>query len=97
MRAGRTPVPCSLCNQGVKFIDLIAFARDLGADCLATGHYVRRVEREGRVELWKGRDPARDQSYFLYGTTADQLDYPAFPARRPAQERGPPAAPKRKA
>ncbi len=77
--AGRTPVPCSLCNQGVKFVDLIAFARDLGADCLATGHYVRRVEREGRVELWKGRDPARDQSYFLYGTTADQLGYLRFP------------------
>jgi tRNA-specific 2-thiouridylase len=76
---GRTPVPCSLCNQGVKFTDLIAFARELGADCLATGHYVRRVEREGRVELWKGRDPARDQSYFLYGTTADQLDYLRFP------------------
>ena len=76
---GRTPVPCSLCNQGVKFTDLIAFARDLGADCLATGHYVRRVEREGRVELWKGRDPARDQSYFLYGTTRDQLDYLRFP------------------
>jgi tRNA-specific 2-thiouridylase len=77
--AGRTPVPCSLCNQGVKFVDLIAFARDLGADCLATGHYVRRVEREGRVELWKGRDPRRDQSYFLYGTTRDQLDYLRFP------------------
>jgi tRNA-specific 2-thiouridylase len=76
---GRTPVPCSLCNQGVKFVDLIAFARELGADCLATGHYVRRVEREGRIELWKGRDPARDQSYFLYGTTADQLAYLRFP------------------
>jgi len=76
---GRTPVPCSLCNQGVKFTDLIGFARDLGADCLATGHYVRRVERDGRVELWKGRDPARDQSYFLYGTTQDQLDYLRFP------------------
>ena len=77
--AGRTPVPCSLCNQGVKFVDLIAFARDLGADCLATGHYVRRIERDGRVELWKGRDPSRDQSYFLYGTTRDQLDYLRFP------------------
>jgi tRNA-specific 2-thiouridylase len=63
----------------VKFVDLIAFAQDLGADCLATGHYVRRVAREGRIELWKGRDPARDQSYFLYGTTADQLDYLRFP------------------
>ena len=76
---GRTPVPCSLCNQGVKFVDLVAFARDLGADCLATGHYVRRVEQAGRVELWKGRDPSRDQSYFLYGTTRDQLDYLRFP------------------
>ena len=76
---GRTPVPCSLCNQGVKFTDLIGFARELGADCLATGHYVRRVERDGRVEMWKGRDPARDQSYFLYGTTRDQLDYLRFP------------------
>jgi len=76
---GRTPVPCSLCNQGVKFTDLIAFARELGADCLATGHYVRRVVKDGRVELWKGRDPARDQSYFLYGTTQDQLDYLRFP------------------
>jgi len=81
--AGRTPVPCSLCNQGVKFVDLIAFARELGADCLATGHYVRRVENAkdsgARVELWKGRDPSRDQSYFLYGTTADQLEYLRFP------------------
>ena len=76
---GRTPVPCSLCNQGVKFTDLIAFARELGADCLATGHYVRRVERDGRVELWKGRDPSRDQSYFLYGTTPEQLAYLRFP------------------
>ena len=77
--AGRTPVPCSMCNQGVKFVDLIAFARELGADCLATGHYVRRVEREGRIELWKGRSPERDQSYFLYGTTQAQLDFLRFP------------------
>ena len=78
---GRTPVPCSLCNQGVKFTDLIAFARELGADCLATGHYVRRVDRRtaGGVELHKGADPARDQSYFLYGTTREQLDYLRFP------------------
>ena len=77
--AGRTPVPCSLCNQGVKFVDLIAFARDLGADCLATGHYVRRVLVDGRAQLWKGRDPARDQSYFLYGTTREQLEFLRFP------------------
>jgi len=76
---GRTPVPCSLCNQGVKFTDLIAFARELGADCLATGHYVRRIIRDGRVELHRGRDPRRDQSYFLYGTTADQLEFLRFP------------------
>jgi tRNA-specific 2-thiouridylase len=76
---GRTPVPCSLCNQGVKFTDLIAFARELGADCLATGHYVRRVVRYGRAELHKGADPRRDQSYFLYGTTGEQLDFLRFP------------------
>src|SRR6478672_1627857 len=76
---GRTPVPCSLCNQGVKFTDLIAFARELGADCLATGHYVRRIATGGRVELHKGADPRRDQSYFLYGTTRDQLGFLRFP------------------
>jgi tRNA-specific 2-thiouridylase len=77
--AGRTPVPCSLCNQGVKFTDLIAFALELGADCLATGHYVRRVMGAAGPEMHKGADPARDQSYFLYGTTRDQLDYLRFP------------------
>ena len=76
---GRTPIPCALCNQGVKFTDLIAFARELGADCLATGHYVRRVVNGSRVELHKGADPRRDQSYFLYGTTREQLDFLRFP------------------
>jgi len=76
---GRTPIPCVLCNQGVKFTDLIAFARDLGADCLATGHYVRRVVNDRRVELHRAADLRRDQSYFLYGTTADQLDFLRFP------------------
>jgi tRNA-specific 2-thiouridylase len=76
---GRTPVPCSLCNQGVKFTDLIAFARELGADCLATGHYVRRVVQGGGTELHKGADVSRDQSYFLYGTTRDQLEFLRFP------------------
>jgi tRNA-specific 2-thiouridylase len=76
---GRTPVPCASCNQGVKFVDLVAFARELGADCLATGHYVRRVVEDGRAELHKGADPRRDQSYFLYGTTRDQLDFLRFP------------------
>jgi tRNA-specific 2-thiouridylase len=76
---GRTPIPCALCNQGVKFTDLIEFARELGADCLATGHYVRRLVNDGRAELHKGADPRRDQSYFLYGTTRDQLDFLRFP------------------
>jgi tRNA-specific 2-thiouridylase len=76
---GRTPVPCASCNQGVKFVDLVAFARELGADCLATGHYVRRIVNRGRAELHKGADPRRDQSYFLYGTTRDQLDFLRFP------------------
>ena len=93
---GRTPVPCSLCNQGVKFTDLIEFARELGADCLATGHYVRRIPNGNRVELHTGADPRRDQSYFLYGTTRDQLDFLRFPlgdlpkseVRRIAEEEG---------
>jgi tRNA-specific 2-thiouridylase len=76
---GRTPVPCAACNQGVKFVDLVAFARTLGADCLATGHYVRRLVNGGQVELHKGADPRRDQSYFLYGTTREQLDFLRFP------------------
>ena len=76
---GRTPIPCALCNQGVKFTDLIAFAKELDADCLATGHYVRRVVNRGLSELHKGTDARRDQSYFLYGTTAEQLDFLRFP------------------
>ena len=76
---GRTPVPCSLCNQGVKFRDLVEFAKELGAVCLATGHYVRRVLNGERAELHKGADPARDQSYFLFATTAAQLDFLRFP------------------
>ena len=76
---GRTPIPCALCNQGVKFTDLIAFAKELGADCLATGHYVRRVIHGDRTELHKGADERRDQSYFLYGTTREQLEFLRFP------------------
>ena len=76
---GRTPVPCASCNQGVKFVDLVAFARELGADCLATGHYVRRVIGNGGAQLHRGSDPRRDQSYFLYGTTREQLDFLRFP------------------
>ncbi|MGZ8335117.1 MAG: tRNA 2-thiouridine(34) synthase MnmA [Allosphingosinicella sp.] len=76
---GRTPIPCVSCNQGVKFTDLFRLARDLGADCLATGHYVRRLSRPGGAELHRARDPARDQSYFLFATTREQLEYLRFP------------------
>ncbi len=77
--AGRTPIPCIRCNMGPKFTDLLRMARELGADCLATGHYVRRIETEHGAELHRAMDPARDQSYFLYATTQEQLDYLRFP------------------
>ncbi|WP_184015956.1 tRNA 2-thiouridine(34) synthase MnmA [Sphingobium boeckii] len=77
--AGRTPIPCVKCNMGVKFTDLFRLAKDLGADCLATGHYVRRVMGVEGAELHRAADPARDQSYFLFATTQDQLDYLRFP------------------
>ncbi|HEX9933395.1 MAG TPA: tRNA 2-thiouridine(34) synthase MnmA [Allosphingosinicella sp.] len=76
---GRTPVPCIACNQGVKFTDLFSLARDLGADCLATGHYVRRAEGADGPELHRAADPARDQSYFLFATTREQLEFLRFP------------------
>lgn len=76
---GRTPIPCVQCNQGVKFTDLYGIARDLGADCLATGHYVRRVMGANGPELHRAFDPARDQSYFLFATTREQLDFLRFP------------------
>jgi tRNA-specific 2-thiouridylase len=76
---GRTPIPCISCNQGVKFTDLLGLARDLGADCLATGHYVRRVAGPHGAELHRAADPARDQSYFLFATTREQLDFLRFP------------------
>ncbi len=77
--AGRTPIPCVLCNMGPKFTDLLRMAKELGADCLATGHYVRRVAGPGGPELHRALDPARDQSYFLYGTTEEQLGFLRFP------------------
>lgn len=77
--AGLTPVPCIRCNMGPKFTDLLRMARELGADCLATGHYVRRVAGSAGPELHRALDPARDQSYFLYGTTDRQLDFLRFP------------------
>ncbi|WP_221932859.1 tRNA 2-thiouridine(34) synthase MnmA [Ferrovibrio terrae] len=77
---GETPIPCIRCNQRVKFRDLLETARDLDADCLATGHYVQRVlGDDGHSQLLRGADPRRDQSYFLYTTTQAQLDYLRFP------------------
>jgi tRNA-specific 2-thiouridylase len=76
---GRTPIPCVSCNQSVKFTDLLSLARDLGADCLATGHYVRRIEGPNGAELHRAADPARDQSYFLFATTREQLEFLRFP------------------
>ena len=76
---GETPVPCIACNRTVKFRDLLRTARELGADALATGHYVQRVVGATGPELHRGADPGRDQSYFLFGTTAEQLDFLRFP------------------
>jgi tRNA-specific 2-thiouridylase len=77
--AGATPIPCVRCNQTVKFADLKRVAEDLGADCLATGHYVRRVEGEAGAELHRAADASRDQTYFLFATTRAQLEYLRFP------------------
>ena len=76
---GETPVPCIRCNQTVKFRDLLDVARDLGAEAMATGHYVRREMGPAGPQLRRAADPARDQSYFLFATTAEQLDYLRFP------------------
>lgn len=85
---GQTPVPCIRCNQGVKFHDLLAVARDLGADCLATGHYVRREVGEdgGGVRMLRAVDPRKDQSYFLFATTQEQLDFLRFPLGAQSKE-----------
>lgn len=76
---GETPIPCVRCNQTVKFKDMFGMAKDLGGDALATGHYVQRIMGQGGPELHAGNDPNRDQSYFLFTTTKDQLDYLRFP------------------
>jgi tRNA-specific 2-thiouridylase len=76
---GETPIPCVACNRTVKFRDLLAAARDLGADALATGHYAQRFDGAHGPELHQAADPARDQSYFLFGTTRDQLELLRFP------------------
>ncbi|MEO0343480.1 MAG: tRNA 2-thiouridine(34) synthase MnmA [Pseudomonadota bacterium] len=77
--AGATPVPCIRCNERVKFRDLLETAKDLDADCMATGHYIQRKDKSGRAQLHRAADPIRDQSYFLFSTTQEQLDYLRFP------------------
>lgn len=76
---GQTPIPCVRCNQRIKFGSLLNAARELEADALATGHYVRRLIGTYGAELWRGRDAARDQSYFLFTTTRSQLNFLRFP------------------
>ena len=77
--AGSTPIPRIRCNQTVKFKDLLATAKELGADCLATGHYIQRADGPDGAELHRANDASRDQSYFLFATTREQLDYIRFP------------------
>ncbi|MCD6035332.1 MAG: mnmA [Rickettsiales bacterium] len=76
---GETPIPCVRCNQSVKFRDLFKVAKDLGADALATGHYVQRINGDSGPELHRGFDSGKDQSYFLFATTPEQLSYIHFP------------------
>lgn len=76
---GETPIPCVRCNQSVKFSDLFKVAKDLGADALATGHYVKRIKKDGEIQMLRGRDLTKDQSYFLFATTKTQLDFLRFP------------------
>lgn len=77
--AGQTPVPCALCNERVKFLDLLALARQLGAGALVTGHYIRSVRKRGEWVLCRPQDGARDQSYFLFAVTRAQLQFLRFP------------------
>ena len=77
--AGETPIPCVQCNQTVKFRDLYAFAKKIKADALVTGHYVSRIQKNGKAELYRAVDLGRDQSYFLFATTQEQLNYLRFP------------------
>ena len=77
--AGETPIPCVQCNQTVKFRDLFKYAKDLKADALITGHYVARIEKDGQASMYRAKDYNRDQSYFLFSTTQEQLDFLRFP------------------
>ena len=77
--AGETPIPCVQCNQTVKFRDLFKFAKNLKADALITGHYVTRIQKNGSANMYRAKDTNRDQSYFLFSTSQEQLDYLRFP------------------
>ena len=76
---GETPIPCVRCNQSVKFTDMVQMARDLGCEALATGHYAQRVDGPDGAEMHRAADPQRDQSYFLFATTREQLEFTRFP------------------
>tara|TARA_B100001029_G_scaffold71275_1_gene58094 strand:+ start:49 stop:1176 length:1128 start_codon:yes stop_codon:yes gene_type:complete len=77
--SGETPIPCVQCNQTVKFRDLFKYAKDLNADALVTGHYVSRIQKNGHANMYRAKDQNRDQSYFLFSTSQEQLDYLRFP------------------
>ncbi len=77
--AGETPIPCVQCNQTVKFRDLFKYSKELNADALVTGHYVTRIQNNGKANMYRAKDVNRDQSYFLFSTTQEQLDYLRFP------------------
>ena len=77
--SGETPIPCVQCNQTVKFRDLFKFAKELKADALVTGHYVTRIKNNGLANMYRAKDTSRDQSYFLFSTSQEQLDYLRFP------------------
>ena len=77
--AGETPIPCVQCNQTVKFRDLYSYALEMKADALITGHYVNRIKKNGNAEMYRAIDLTRDQSYFLFSTTQEQLNFLRFP------------------
>ena len=77
--SGETPIPCVQCNQTVKFRDLFKYAKEIKADALITGHYVSRIQKNGNANMYRAKDHHRDQSYFLFSTTQEQLNYLRFP------------------
>jgi len=77
--AGETPIPCVKCNQTVKFRDLYSYAKEMKADALVTGHYVNRIQENKNAEMYRAADFTRDQSYFLFATTQEQLNFLRFP------------------